>query len=48
MGKLGPKAGPCITGKAGHWSARIKTTKEGSEEVKGTENEKQEKGNGGG
>ena len=29
--------------KVGHWSARIETTKEGSEEPKGAENEKQEK-----
>ena len=28
--------------KMGHWSARIKTTKEGIREAKGTENEKQE------
>ena len=27
--------------KIGHWSARIKSTKEGSEELKGAENEKQ-------
>ena len=30
-------------GKMGHWSARKKITKEGSEEPKGAENEKQEK-----
>ena len=34
-GSLDPK------GKMGHWSARIKSTEEGSEEVKGAENEKQ-------
>ena len=28
-------------GKVGHWSAWLNTTKEGSEEVKGTENEKE-------
>ena len=29
--------------KMGHWSAQMKTTKEGSEELKGAENEKQER-----
>ena len=38
----GTEGGPVVPkGNVGHWSVRIKTTKEGSEEVKVAENEKQ-------